>query len=118
MPSKKKRLLAGIGPDGKPYHVGDSLVLNYGNRGLCWLAAADRAVVTDELVQLRLIAHIEKRNHEVVGTSRLSAQSATLTMDVEAFVPETSKENRAATAKRVFALIAAPRDRDYAFERS
>jgi len=75
MPSKRKRLLEGTGPDGKPYHVDDSLVVHYGHRGLCRVAAADRAVVTDELVQLRLIAHIEKRNHEVVGTSKLSAQA-------------------------------------------
>jgi len=33
MPPKIKRLLEGIGPDGKPYHVDDSLVVHYGHHG-------------------------------------------------------------------------------------
>ena len=85
---------------------------------MCRLAAVDRAVVTDALVQLRLIAHIEKRSREEVGSSNLAAQSATLTMEVEAFVPETLKERRAATATRVFPLTVGRRERDCAFDGS
>ena len=80
----------------------DKFIVHYGHRGLCQLTAADvyttsapntpeRADITDALVQLRLIAHIEKRSRSEVGSSRTAAQSAALAEEVEALVPETSR---------------------------
>ena len=76
--------------------------MHYEHRGLCQLAAADvyttsasntpeRADITDALVLLRLIAHIEKCSRSEVGSSIAAAQSAALAEEVEAFVPETSR---------------------------
>ena len=67
MPPKKKRLLEGTGPDGKPYYVDDSFIVHCGHSGLFQLAASDiyttdasnkreRADITDALVQQRLTA--------------------------------------------------------------
>ena len=53
--------------------------------------APERADITDALVQLRLIAHIEKRSRSEVCSSRAAAQSAALAEEVEASVPETSR---------------------------
>ena len=102
MPPKRKRLLEGTGPDGQPYFVDDKFIVHYGHRGLCRLAASDvyttsaskkreRADITDALVQLRLIAHIERRSRSEVGSSRAAPQSAALAEEVEASVPETSR---------------------------
>ena len=43
----------------------------------------ERADIADALVQLRLIAHIEKRSRSEVGSSRAAAQSAALAEEVE-----------------------------------
>ena len=84
MPPKRKRLLEGTGSDGQPYFVDDKFIVHYGHRGLRQLAAADvyttsasntpeGADIADALVQLRLIAHIEKRSRSEVGSSRAAA---------------------------------------------
>ena len=98
MPPKKKRLLEGTGPDGQAYFVDDAFIVHYGHRGLCQITAADvytnnaskkreRADITDALVQLRLIAHIENRSRSEVGSSRVAAQSAALAEEASVSAP-------------------------------
>ena len=117
MPPKKKRLLEGTGPDGQPYFVDDKFIVHYGHRGLCQLTAADvyttnaskkreRADITDALVQLRLIAHIENRSRSEVGSSRVAAQSAALAEEASVLAPASAKPQRAAEATWVaFKLV-------------
>jgi hypothetical protein len=129
MPPKRKRLLEGTGPDGQPYFVDDKFIVHYGHRGLCQLTAADvyttnaskkreRADITDALVQLRLIAHIENRSRSEVDSSRVAAQSAALAEEASVLAPASAKPQRAAEATRVaFKLVGRP-ERDYCRERS
>ena len=117
MPPKRKRLLEGTGPDGQAYFVDDKFIVHYGHRGLCRLAASDvyttsaskkreRADITDALVQLRLIAHIENRSRSEVGSSRVAAQSAALAEEASVLAPASAKPQRAAEATRVaFKLV-------------
>ena len=105
MPPKRKRLLEGTGPDGQPYFVDDKFIVCYRYRGLCQLAAAnvyttsapntrERADITDALVQLRLIAHIENRSRSEVGSSRVAAQSAALAEEASVLAPAVGRPER------------------------
>jgi hypothetical protein len=105
MPPKRKRLLEGTGPDGQAYFVDDAFIVHYGHRGLCRLAASDvyttsaskkreRADITDALVQLRLIAHIENRSRSEVGSSRVAAQSAALAEEASVLAPAVGRPER------------------------
>ena len=110
---KRKRLLEGTGPDGQAYFVDDKFIVHYGHRGLCRLAASDvyttsaskkreRADITDALVQLRLIAHIENRSRSEVDSSRVAA----LAEEASVLAPASAKPQRAAEATRVaFKLV-------------
>ena len=102
---KRKRLLEGTGPDGQAYFVDDAFIVHYGHRGLCRLAASDvyttsaskkreRADITDALVQLRLIAHIENRSRSEVGSSRVAAQNATLAEEASVLAPAVGRPER------------------------
>ena len=95
----------------------DKCIVHYRHRGLCQLTAADvyttnaskkreRADITDALVQLRLIAHIENRSRSEVGSSRVAAQSAALAEEASVLAPASAKPQRAAEATRVaFKLV-------------
>ena len=64
------------------------------------------APITDALVQLRLIAHIENRSRSEVGSSRVAAQSAALAEEASVLTTASAKPQRAAEATRVaFKLV-------------